>query len=158
MFTKIDEMLSKFDKAMERFSNWEFNKRKKLSFSKVGWRRVKMIFYLIPNLIITIVAILSLGLDLGWSKLVEFPYLLIWIYLIMFGFYAFWIKWGEPKEDEIERQELIDEIAKKVSNSSGIQGLTSSINELISEIKKDRDERKKSEHRTSADTNKTDSL
>jgi hypothetical protein len=106
-------------------------------------RRMEMLIYAIPNLIITVVAVLSFGLTLGWDKLIQFPYILLWLFLLQFGGFAFLMKWDEPIEEEKDRQQLTDDIVEKVSNNMSIplnkiseanQKLTQEIQELIKRI------------------------
>ena len=74
-----------------------------------------MIFYLLPNLVIAIIALLSFGFQLGWDKFKQYPYILIPLYLFITALGALWIKWDEPKENEDERKQFVEDIKKAVS-------------------------------------------
>lgn len=74
-----------------------------------------MIFYLLPNLVIAIIALLSFGFQLGWDKFKQYPYILIPLYLFITAIGALWIKWDEPKENEDERKQFVEDIKKAVS-------------------------------------------
>jgi len=90
---------------------------KPLNKSRVWRKRVIMIFYLLPSLIFGIIELLSFGFQLGWQKFEKLPYMLIPIYLIIFGLMALWLKWDESKDDENERKQFIEDIKKAVSES-----------------------------------------
>lgn len=132
-----DKRISAFDAFIRRRRRRFFNK---LSGNKILWKRFRMLIYAIPNLIITAIVILAFGFQLGWDKLIQFPYELIWLYLIWFGGITILLKLNEPIEEEKERKELIEDITKKVSESNDIsfKPLNDSIQQLILEIQKDR--------------------
>lgn len=139
-FSWLDTTVAKLEKQLERGAIWHNGKLKMLSASDVNRKRVAMIFYLIPNLIIAIIAILSFGFQLGWDKMITFPYELMWLYLIWFGIFLLWIKWNEPKEEEEERQKLIKDISDEVSQSiiKTQAQLIENIQKLVNEIRQGR--------------------
>jgi hypothetical protein len=96
----------------------------KLFIHKTNRRRVAMIYFTILNVAIAAVSILSFGYQMGWEKLTEFPFILLWMVLFVFGFFAFWLRWDEIKEEEIEKKQ----------SEEAVKELTKSINDLVKRI------------------------
>ena len=59
-----------------------------------------MIFFAIPNALLAIIAILSLGLEFGWEKLIQLPFSLLIAWLIYTVVFVFIYRWHEVSEDE----------------------------------------------------------
>ena len=66
-------------------------------------RRFEMLIFTILNALLAVISIISLGATEGWQKLTQFPYMALWIYLIVFAFFAFDLMWNRAKEDIEEK-------------------------------------------------------
>jgi len=123
---------------MESFNNW----LNKIFSKRVPQRVFTMLVFTILNIAVTLIAVFSLGYQLGWQKLTEFPFTVLWLYVFVFGLMAIALGWGEIKEDEREKQKTLDtltELTKAINDL--IKKIDEKFDTLIDEIRRDRDER-----------------
>ena len=71
---------------------------------KVIQRRFEMLILTLLNALLAAVSIISLGYSEGWRKLIQFPLIGLWIYLLVVGFFAFEILWNRTKVETEEKE------------------------------------------------------
>ena len=71
---------------------------------KVIQRRFEMLILTLLNALLAAVSIISLGYSEGWRKLIQFPLMGLWIYLLVVGFFAFEILWNRTKVETEEKE------------------------------------------------------
>ena len=91
--------------------------------NNISQKRQLMLIYALPNFILSVFAVGLAVYEFGWESLLSFPFVILLVWLIYSGVIAFILRWQETGEKS-EAQQVIDKIQ-----------------ELINEIRQERNER-----------------
>lgn len=106
---------------------------KRLYTGKLARRRTYMVMNAIPNLILVLFTLLSFASEIGWQKLLDFPYYILLVWLLYFGAISAWLRWDEPKEQDDERKDFIIELKKAIQEA--VEPMNKSLRNLSIEKK-----------------------
>ena len=86
--------------------------RKKLlqTIKNMSERQALMLVYALPNLILAVIAVLALGIDLGWATLLELPFNLLLAYLVVTTVIVTILRWHEIGKEGRERDVFISSL------------------------------------------------